>query len=156
MDLTDTTSLREVRAQYFRENGLGEDGGYSAPWVKVQVGPVPLWFPNTDARRRAVWLHDLHHIVTGYDTSWVGEAEIAAWELASGCGNYYMAWLLNAGAAAVGMFIAPRRLWRAFARGRRNKNLYNLDVDERCLDGTVGAMRKRLGVMTNELEVKIT
>jgi len=140
------TSLRAARAQYFRENGLDEDGGYSKRWVKVQVGYIPMWFPNTDARRRAVWLHDLHHIVTGYDTSWVGEAEIAAWELGSGCRDYYAAWLLNAAAVIVGVFIAPRRVWRAFIRGRQCTSLYNLNVDERCLDQTVDTVRKRLGI----------
>ena len=140
------TLLREARAQYFRENGLGEDGGYSKRWVKVQVASIPMGFPNSNARRRAVWLHDLHHIVTGYDTSWVGEAEIAAWELGSGCRDYYAAWLLNLAAVMVGAFIAPRRVWRAFIRGRHSNSLYHLDVDERCLDETVDTVRKRLGI----------
>jgi len=141
-----STSLRDARAQYFRENNLGADGGYGDRWVRVQVGPVPMWFPNTNARRRAVWLHDLHHLVTGYETSWTGEAEIAAWELGGGCANYYAAWILNAVAAFIGVFIAPRRVCRAFDRGRRNTNLYHLNVDERCLDETVEGVRRRLGL----------
>lgn len=147
MDVTQATSLREARAQYFRKNGLGDDGGYSKSWVKVQVGPIPMWFPNTEARRRAVWLHDLHHILTGYGTCWVGEAEIAAWELGSGCGDYYAAWLLNAAAVIIGVFIAPRRVWRAFTRGRHSISLYNLNVDEHCLDETVDSVRKRLRIV---------
>jgi hypothetical protein len=146
MALTHAISLREARAQYFRENGLEPDGGYSRRWVKLQVGTIPMWFPNTDARRRAVWLHDLHHIVTGYDTSWIGEAEIAAWELGGGCGDYYAAWLLNAAAAIIGLLITPHRVWRAFIRGKHSCNLYNLNVDEHCLDETVDTMRKRLGI----------
>jgi hypothetical protein len=150
MTLTHATSLRQARAQYFRENGLGEDGGYSKRWVKVQVGPVPMWFPNTDGRRRAVRLHDLHHILTGYDTSWVGEAEIAAWELGSGCGAYYAAWILNAAAVIIGVFIAPRRVWRAFTGGKHTTSLYNLNFDERFLDETVDTVRKRLGILGAE------
>lgn len=146
MHVSDAVLLRQARAEYFREGGFGKDGGYSEPWVKVQLGPVPVWFPNTDARRRAVWLHDLHHIATGYDTSLVGEAEVGAWELGSGCGHYYVAWVLNAAAVAIGVFMAPRRVWRAFTRGRRNTSLYRLSVDERCLDDSVGALRKRLGI----------
>ena len=64
--------IRDARAQYFAENGFG-DGGYTATWVKVQAGPLPIYFPNTAARVRAVRLHDLHHVVTGYDTMWTGE-----------------------------------------------------------------------------------
>jgi hypothetical protein len=73
---SDATPVRQARAEYFRANGFGDDGGYDAQWVKVKLGAVPLWFPNTDARRRAVRLHDLHHLATGYETSLVGEAEI--------------------------------------------------------------------------------
>lgn len=141
-----TTTLCDARAHYFQANGLGADGGYNKRWVRVQVGPVPFWFPNTDGRRRAVRLHDMHHILTGYDTTWVGEAEIAAWELAGGCADYYAAWILNAAAMAIGVLIAPRRVWRAFARGRRSTNLYSLNFEECWLDETVGAVRKRLGL----------
>lgn len=142
----DAMPLRHARAQYFRDNGFGEDGGYDQPWVKVKLGPVPLLIPNTEGRRRAVRLHDLHHIATGYGTSLVGEAEIGAWELATGCANYYAAWLLNAGAAAMGLLLAPRRLRRAFTRGRRSTNLYRVGFDDRWLDDTVGALRDRLGL----------
>lgn len=146
MSNSDATSLRLARAEYFRANGFGEDGGYAQRWVRVKVGPVPVWFPNTDGRRRAVRLHDLHHIATGYDTSLIGEAEIGAWELASGCADYYAAWVLNAGAVAMGLFLSPHRLWQAFVRGRTSTNLYRLGFDDRWLDATVAALRARLGL----------
>lgn len=146
MTYGDSMSLRDARAMFFRANGFGADGGYGQRWVKIKLGPVPVWFPNTAGRRRAVRLHDLHHIATGYDTSLVGEAEIGAWELSSGCADYYVAWYLNAWAVVLGLFLAPRRLWRAFARGRRSTNLYRIGFEERWLDESVGTLRVRLGV----------
>lgn len=65
--------------------------------------------------------HDLHHVATGYGTTLVGEAEIGAWELASGCRHYYVAWILNLGAVVTGLFLAPRRVVRAFQRGWRQR-----------------------------------
>src|SRR4029450_3554253 len=103
----DLTSLWQARAEYFRKNGFGEDGGYTLSWVKIMLGPVPVWFPNTRGRRAALLQHDLHHIATGYDTTLVGEAEIGAWELASGCRHYYAAWVLNMGAVGIGLLHAP-------------------------------------------------
>jgi hypothetical protein len=143
---SDSTPLRHARADYFRKNAFGEDGGYGQRWVKLKLGRVPVWFPNTNGRRRAVRLHDLHHLATGYDTTLVGEAEIGAWELAMGCADYYAAWLLNAVAVAMGLFLAPRRLLRAFVRGRGGTNLYRLGFDDHWLDETVGALRERLGL----------
>ena len=143
----DSTLLRQARAAYFRDNGFGEDGGYGRRWVKVKLGPVPVWFPNTQARRRAVRLHDLHHIATGYGTTLVGEAEIGAWELARGCADYYPAWVLNMAAVALCVPAAPRRVWRAFVWGRQTTNLYRLGFEDAWLDDTVGALRERLGLL---------
>ena len=83
-DPSDGATLRAARDRYFAANGLGE-GGYTDRWVRLMAGPVPIWFPNTAARVRAVRLHDLHHVLTAYETTWTGEAELGAWEIASGC-----------------------------------------------------------------------
>jgi ubiquinone biosynthesis protein Coq4 len=114
--------------------------------VKLKVGPLPFAFPNTPARQAAVKLHDLHHVATGYDTTFTGEAEIAAWELAAGCGRYYAAWILNLGAMATGMLIAPRRTARAFRRGRRSKSLYDRRFGNDLLAMTVGELRALLRI----------
>lgn len=138
--------LGEARTAFLKANGLPEDGGYHQRFFWIGVGPVAVPFPNIPARVRAVRLHDLHHVLTGYDTTWKGEAAIAAWELASGCRHYWAAWLLNFGAFAIGLFIAPRQLWAAFARGRRSRNLYHLATDAGVTDLTLGEVRERLGL----------
>lgn len=117
-------TLAEARALFFDRSGLGEDGGYNARWVRVETKPFPVFFPNTACRVEAAKLHDLHHIANEYETDWAGEAEIAAWEIASGCGRHGWAWLLNLGAFTVGLVLFPRRLYRAFLRGRHCANLY--------------------------------
>jgi hypothetical protein len=108
--------------------------------------PFSFKFPNTAARVRAVKLHDLHHVLTEYDTSWTGETEIGAWEIASGCGRHYPAWLLNLGALAIGLVITPRKIYRAFIRGRHSANLYKSVFREELLDRNVGEMREELSI----------
>jgi hypothetical protein len=142
----DALTLREARALYFERNGFPADGGYTAKWVKLAVGPIPCGFPNTPGRVRAVRFHDLHHVVTGYPTSWEGEAEIGAWEVASSCAGHLAAWVLNLYAMAIGLWMAPRATFRAFARGRRTRNLYRRSWDEALLDGRVGELRGELGL----------
>lgn len=140
--------VRDARARYFDENGLSEEG-YRSRWVVLRAGPVPIYMPNTSARRRAVPLHDLHHIATGYDTTWSGEAEIAAWELAAGCGRYWAAWGLNLGAASLGLLIAPRRTLQAFRRGRRGRRSLYRDpagFTESLLDLSVADLRRTLAL----------
>ena len=145
MDVDDT-SVRAAREQYFVANGFSE-ASYKDNWVKVgKLGPLPLGFPNSASRQRAIPLHDLHHVATGYATTWVGEAEIGAWEVAGGCTDHWAAWVLNAGAMAYGLVIAPRRIYRAFMRGRRSRTLYHLGWDESLLELSVSDLKRRLRV----------
>jgi len=142
---SDTMTLAEARSLFFARSGLGDDGGYKARWVRVETKPFPVFFPNTACRVEAAKLHDLHHIAMEYETDWAGEAEIAGWEIASGCGRHGWAWLLNLGAFTVGMFLFPRRLFRAFVRGRRCANLYRTGFPENELPRkNVGWLRERL------------
>jgi len=143
----DALTLRAARAEYFARSGFDESS-YVDPWVRLQAGPLRLWMPNTAARVRAVRLHDLHHVVTGYDTSWTGEGEIGAWEVASGCARHVAAWHLNLLAMAIGLAIAPRAVFGAFVRGRRTRNLYREEFGDAMLGETVGGMRRRLGLDT--------
>ena len=123
------------------------ESGYSDRWVVLKVGKVPVFrFPNAKARVRAVRLHDLHHVATGYQTDWTGEAEIGAWEIGSGCGRFWAAWALNIGALELGMLYAPLRVYRAFIRGRHSNNLYDREYGEDLLELRVGELRRRLGV----------
>ena len=139
----DAMTIRDARQQYFDQHGLG-DGGYDDKWVALKVGPIPMYFPNTPARVRAVRLHDIHHALTAYDTSWRGEAQIGAWEVASSCAQHYAAWFLNLAAMALGLYINPRQTFRAFLRGRYSGNLYAGQFHEPLLEETVGTLRQRL------------
>jgi hypothetical protein len=138
-------TLGEARDRYFAENGFSS--AYSDRWVKLRLGSrqVPV-MPNTKARVAAVRVHDLHHVATDYETTWVGEGEISAWELASGCGPYLAAWVLNLAGFSIGFFLSPRRILRAFVRGRRSKNLYGEGFNPMRLSQRVGDLRHELGL----------
>jgi hypothetical protein len=138
-------TIRDAREAYFAANQLGT-GGYEARWVRMKIGPIPFAFPNTPGRVRAVKLHDIHHVLTEYDTSWRGEAQIAAWEIASGCGRRLAAWVLNLWAMAIGLVIAPRAVAAAFQRGCGAHNLYAHEFSPTLLDRRVDSLRTELSV----------
>ena len=141
----DTSLVRDARREYFDANGFS-DAGYTDNWVKVKVGPIPIVFPNTSSRKRAIRFHDLHHVATGYSTSLIGEAEIGAWEIAGSCTNHWAAWVLNSGAFGYGIVLAPRRVYRAFMRGRRSHTLYHAPWDDSLLELSVGELRAKIGI----------
>lgn len=139
-------TLGEARARMFARGGLGDDGGYGAAWVKLKLWRIPFAFPNTEGRRRAVRFHDLHHVLTEYPTTWRGEFEIAAWEVAGGVRGYWVGWLLDLLGFACGLVVFPRATYRAFVRGRHSTNLYGDVWDDSILGRRVGELRQRLGL----------
>jgi len=138
-------TLGQARARYFELNNFGSDGGYEERWIKVKVWRFPIWLPNTAGRVRAVKLHDLHHVLTEYPTTWRGEAEISAWELGSGgLKKYYAGWILDVLNLAQGLVVNPVGLYRGFMRGRRSKNLFSTQFTDEILTHRVGEYRQLL------------
>ncbi|MGH9917918.1 MAG: hypothetical protein ACRD6W_03455 [Nitrososphaerales archaeon] len=147
-------SLREAVEQHLAAGGFPPDGGINEKWVVVGVGPVPFCFPNTRARRKATPIHDLNHGLSGYGHDLVSEAETGACELGGGCKNYSAAWRLDWAVLVPGLFTAPGRMLKAFARGRRTGNLYGAEIDA-VLGEPLDAVRRSLG-LDREYPVRVS
>jgi hypothetical protein len=121
------TTVREARDAFLARNGFSTDA-YDARIVPIPFGPITIPLPSSEGRRALVRFHDLHHVLTGYDTDHVGEAEIGAWELRAGCTNL-AGYVYNGMAVATGLLLAPHRVYRAWKRARGMKTLYRLELD---------------------------
>ena len=126
-------TYKEILDSYFKEKKLGEKGGYYSPFYDADFWGVTLVLPNFKGRKRALMRHDIHHIITNYDVNLYGEFEIGAWEIASGCSNYFGVFLLNLIAIPPGMIFIPRRTINAYFSGRRSKNLYQSELTDEDL-----------------------
>lgn len=127
-------TLHDELIAFYRKSGFGEVVGRRPSTVKVYTGCMLVPLPNIETRRRFLKYHDLHHLVTGYSVGRIGEGEVSAWEL--GTGSAFVSPLLgtmNLIALSTGLFLEPRRMWKAFRRGCRSRNLYSAgartDVD---------------------------
>ena len=112
---------------FYSAHDLGDDGGQSQSSVRIEVtDKIHFFIPNFDARRKAVLWHDIHHLVTGYSAgTFLGECEISAWEISSGCRKYWAAFLIDTSGVVLGCFLHPRKIIQAYARGRKTLNLYH-------------------------------
>jgi hypothetical protein len=117
-------------ASYYLQSPFGVDGGAGKPTATVYAGPYLIEIPNTERRKYFIPYHDLHHIVTGYRNSRIGEGEIGAWELGTDCWQEPQAVLLNLAGMTTGLLYSPARIYRAFLRGCRCRNLYDVDVKQ--------------------------
>lgn len=142
---------------FYEKNNLGDDGGLSSPVVRIEVNKnFHFFMPNYDARRKAVLWHDIHHLATGYSAdTFIGECEISAWEIASGCGKYWAAFIIDTSGVVLGCLINPRKIIQAYARGRRTKNLYHdTYLKEEILKMSIIDIRQKLGLSRVPMESK--
>lgn len=146
-------TVARARSDFFLKSGFAPDGGYDEPWSEALFAGLPYRVRNGPLRRAALRIHDLHHLVTGYDTDWRGEAEISAWELGSGgAGRHLYAWNIALWGLFTGLVAAPERTWRAFRRGRQRTNLYVRDVD---VDALLPSPETELQLLTAEAPPRI-
>ena len=141
----DDRAIGAVLGAHLRARGLPADSGVSLRWVWVRFLGMPIGFPNFDARREILVAHDVHHLLTRYDTTWRGEAEISGFEIASGCKRYWAAWFFNWGGFLFGLFLCPVRTFCAFVRGRHCANFYGAPTPD-VLHRPVAAARAELGL----------
>jgi hypothetical protein len=135
-------TVRAGRDRYLADNSLTLES-YSEKGFPIYVGKRFIRLPNPGL----LHLHDLHHVVTGYGTGLVGEAEISAYELRAGCRSF-MVHMLCLGAIMCAMFVAPRRIIRAWRRARGARTLYFTTVPyEALLDMSVAELRRRLNIV---------
>ncbi|HXD93511.1 MAG TPA: hypothetical protein VNX01_09875 [Bacteroidia bacterium] len=141
--MNDDKTPREILNKFYTEHNLDADGGQSKSYVKIDITPkFHFYFPNFDARKKAVIKHDIHHLLTEYETTVAGESEISAWEVASGCKSYWAAFLIDVSGAMLGILVNFLGVLKAFARGRRTKNLYHDKfTTEQALDMKISDLR---------------
>jgi hypothetical protein len=171
--------VREALDRYFLENGFSS-AQYAKPWTTLSFLGADFTVPNPASRRRAIPLHDLHHVATGFGTDLRGEGQISAWEVGArirGVGLYVAA--LIASGVVLGAVLAPKKAWAAYRAGRGARSLFpgrgnassppyrqsrigaphscgslRSDVPgyEALLDMTVGELREWMGLPRDGLE----
>ncbi len=144
MAIEATQTLREAAALHLKDEGL-DTAAPDARWVWIRIGPIPFAYPNTKGRKRIVLAHDLHHLLTGYGTDLIGEAELGAWELGTGIRDRSA---VRYEIRVLGFMLPrfPRRLRTAFVRGRHCRNLLGYRLDDVALSRTVADLRDELGL----------
>lgn len=142
--------VREARNRFLAVNGF-DVLEYSKIWRTVFVAGTPIVFPNPDERRKTQPAHDLHHVVTGFGTDALGEAELAAWELRTGALSRWR-FRRNLRKLLPGSILNPGRVLRAFRVAGGQRNLFHEPgAYEPLLHMTLGELRGRLGLPVDGL-----
>lgn len=140
---------RDLISEYIEQHDLCPGATTVDQWLKKEwlevrledrtVRAFPLW-----PIKETLIKHDIHHVLTEYPTSFRGECELAAWELASGgCHLNVIFWFDRIFAALIGLIAYPRATAKAIKKGWRCRNLYSNQLDE-LLNSDVDDLRARI------------
>jgi hypothetical protein len=132
---------------FYAAHAYGQNGGADRRVAYLHLGRVRIPFPNGKQRREFLYVHDVNHLVTGFDTSWRGEACLAAWEMRTrSWGGRIPLWLLVSTAMAWGLFICPRGLLAGWRLGGRTRGVLSLRLGrDELLALPIDELRTRLG-----------
>ena len=132
--------------EFYNRNNFGDDGGVSKKWVWFKFGFISIPLPNLESRSQNIYLHDINHLVSGYEANWRGESSIAGWEIASGgWGKAYFPWLLTLWAMGIGVIFYPKSTFQAYKKGLL---MYN------ALTGQL-SKQSMFSVSVDELKIKL-
>jgi hypothetical protein len=120
---------------FYEKSGFDLETGNRPAFVEVFVGCMLIPLPNVETRRKYIKYHDLHHIITGYDATQLGEGEVSAWELGTGSMLYPILMFMNLIAISTALAINPKRVFRAYLLGCKSRNLYCPFVRRRIDNG---------------------
>jgi hypothetical protein len=122
--MNSNNTVQQAILDFYSENDFGDDGGIHEKYAWIKFGFFSIPIPNAESRRNNVYLHDVHHIVTNFDTTWKGESAVSAWEIASGgWGKLYVPWLLTLWAMGLGVLFYPKTTFAAFTSGLTMNNV---------------------------------
>ena len=147
MTTREAVTTQDALAEYLIEQNVidpdvGREDPYIGNWFYFTIGGKRIPFFPSVGFKAGLAAHDTHHMLNDYSTSWVGECETAAWELASGgCGRHFAYWIDRLFFMGIALVLAPIRSLRAWRRGWGQRNLYRLD-HEQLLAMDIGDVRR--------------
>ena len=142
-------TVGEALDQHLQRAGFTKDT--YGPLIPIKLGPIHFRAPNPEWRQRSLLFHDLHHVLTEYDTSFVGEAQVSAWEARTGIHLPPIGFVIIYSVMILGWFVEPRSVSRAWTRGAGARNLFASGFGDELLQMNLGDLRRKLGIDTNEV-----
>jgi len=132
--MDESKTIKKLLEEYYQLHPeFGEQGGVSKTWFWIDIGFFKLPIPNLKGRQELVYMHDIHHILNGYNTNWSGEAAVSGWEIATGLGKGFTGWFYASLGFLVGILIRPVCVIKGFRRGLKTKGVLQLGLSKEKL-----------------------
>ena len=116
--------------QFYLNNGIPKNGGANDKTFLFKVFGIALTLPNPEFRRKALYIHDIQHILNKKDTSWKGEGFIAGWEIGTGMWKHFPLSILALWAMGYSLWIYPKSVFQGFKKGLTNIGIIDMNFSK--------------------------
>ncbi len=129
-NLTNKMTLDKILAEFYKENGIPENGGIDKKTFELKVFGIYLKLPNPQFRKDVIHIHDIQHILNKCDTSWKGEAFIAGWEISTGFWKHFPIVIFSLWAMGYSLWLYPKAVYQGFKKGLNDIGIIDLKVSK--------------------------
>ena len=123
-------TVSEKLNEFYVLNNLDKDGGEDNPFFYLKFRFFSLKLPNSDFRKKAVYIHDIQHILFDCDVTWKGESFIAGWEIATKIWKHFPLGIMSLWAMGFSLFNYPKEVIRGYKTGLKYKGIIDTPISK--------------------------
>ena len=125
--------LDKLLAEFYKKNGIDENGGIHEDTFDIKVLGINLRLPNPKFRKDVTHIHDIHHVLNKQNTTWKGEAFISGWEMSTGFWRYFPICTFSLWAMGYSLWTHPKSVLKGFIKGLNNIGVNDLKLSKSSL-----------------------
>lgn len=119
--------------EFYINNKLSINGGENDETFKLNFKFFHITLPNTEARKKVLYIHDIQHVLFDCDISWKGESYIAGWEIATGMYKLFPVGILSLWAMGFGLLTHPKEVLKGYQKGLHHYSLTDLNISKEVI-----------------------
>lgn len=135
--------VSEKLQEFYSRNNLSKNGGENEPYFFLTFRFFSIKLPNSDFRKKMVYIHDIQHVLYNKDITWKGESFIAGWEIATGLWRHFPINIMSFWAMGFSILQHPRDVLKGYKEGLLVKGIIDLEISKKeILNYTIDDLKK--------------
>lgn len=123
-------TLDKLLAEFYKKNGIDENGGINDDIFDIKVLGINLKLPNLKFRKDMIHINDIHHILNKCNTTCKGAAYIAGWEISTGFWKYFPSCILSLWTMGYSFWLYPKSILKGFEKRLNDIGILDLKISE--------------------------
>ena len=123
-------TVADALQEFYIKNNLPANGGENNDYFSVGFKLFNLKLPNTEARKKMIYIHDIQHALFDRDITWKGESFIAGFEISSGTWKTFPIGLLSIWTMGFGLLNYPKAILKGYKTGLKFNSLLNIPISK--------------------------